>query len=679
MPSGGASMAQKGPSRKTQQEALRLRRDLERHNRLYYIEARPEISDEAYDRLYLRLRDLESEYPELVTPDSPTQRVGGAPLQEFASVRHVEPMLSLDNTYSAEEVAEWEARVRRALPGETVTYTAELKIDGVAVALTYRDRRLVRGATRGDGLTGDDVTANLRTLRVLPLTLRPAAPAGDLVVRGEVYLPKAVLAALNAQKTAAGEKEFANPRNAAAGSLKLLDPRQTAQRPLSLFCYAVDSQTAQRCKTQSVLLAALENWGLPVNPNRRPCRTLDEVMAFAREWEAARHKLPYEMDGLVIKVDDFDQQRRLGATSKSPRWAIAYKYSASRAQTRLQDILVSVGRTGVLTPVAVLEPVHLAGSTISRATLHNEEDLARKDIRIGDLVVIEKAGEVIPQVVEPDVKARTGSERKFKMPAACPVCRSRVVKLPEEVAARCVNAGCPAQVKGRLLHFGSRDAMDIEGLGEALVEQIVDQGLVHDYGDLYALTLEALKSLERMGEKSAQNLLAALAGSKRRTLGRLIYGLGIPLVGEHSAEVLAGRFPDLDALLEAGEEDLVAIHEVGPKMAASIHDFFQLPETRAILKKLKSAGLNVRRRPEEKPAAGVLTGKTFVFTGELKHFSRPQAEARVKSLGGRASGSVSAKTDYVVAGSGPGSKLDKARKLGVKVLTEAEFQKLIGE
>lgn len=667
------------PDSKIKAEAEWLRSEINRHSRLYYILAEPEISDEAYDRLYRRLQDLEAQYPVLITDDSPTQRVGGEPLTEFKSVRHAEPMLSLDNTYSADEVSEWAARIQRLLPGEPVAFAVELKIDGVAVAVCYEDRRLIQGATRGDGATGDDITENLKTLRGLPRRLNDSAPAGALTVRGEVFLPKAALIALNEQKNAAGEKVFANPRNAAAGSLKLLDPRLTAQRPLAAFFYALDSRNAAPLKTQNAVLAILESWGLPVNPYRCHCKSLEEIMAFSRQWEDRRQGLPYEIDGLVIKVDDFDQQNRLGATSKSPRWAIAYKYSASQAQTRLLDILVQVGRTGVLTPVAVLEPARLAGSTIARATLHNWDDIERKDIRIGDTVVIEKAGEVIPQVVGPVTALRTGAEKKFRMPGRCPVCGSHVVKLEGEVAQRCVNPACPAQIKCGLMHYGSRDAMDIEGLGQALVEQLVDQGLVKDFSHLYALTADELVPLERMAEKSAENLISAISGSKHRTLARLIYALGIPQVGEHSGEVLAAVFPDIDALAAADLETLDAIPEIGPKVASAIHEFFHQPETKAVLQKLKKAGVNTVRRPEEKKADGKLTGKTFVFTGELEGFTRSQAESRVKALGGRAAGSVSKQTDYVVAGADPGSKLDKAKRLGVAVLDEGEFRGLVGD
>jgi DNA ligase (NAD+) len=660
-------------------EAIQLRRDLNRHNRLYYVLAEPEITDAEYDRRYRRLQDLEAQHPGLAAPDSPTRRVGGKPLSGFAAVRHAEPMLSLDNTYSMEELSEWDERVRKALPGEQVAYTVELKIDGVAVALTYRNRKFVLGSTRGDGVTGDDVSQNLKTLASLPLALDSQAPAKVLVVRGEVFLPKKAFLELNQEKEEAGEKVFANPRNAAAGSLKLLDPSLTARRPLALFVYALDEQNRARLRTQSRVLASLAEWGLPVNPRYARCDTLEEIKRFLAEWEKKRHELPFEIDGLVVKVDDLDQQQRLGATSKSPRWAIAYKYAAEQARTRLLAIKVQVGRTGVLTPVAEVEPVFLAGTTVSRATLHNEEDIARKDIREGDLVIIEKAGEIIPQIVGPLAEARTGKERKFKMPAACPVCQSETIKLEGEVAWRCLNPACPAQLKGSIRHFAQRDAMDIEGLGEALVDQLVEKKMVRDYGDLYDLNPKQLASLERMAEKSAENLVAALSASKHRTLGRLIYALGIPQVGEHSGEVLAAQYPDLKALGQAQPEELQSIREIGPKVAESIQAFFSRPEIQAVLTKLEKAGVNLRQLPGEKAVTGEFSGKTFVFTGELESLTRSQAEARVKSKGGRPTSAVSKNTDYVVAGPGAGSKLDRAKKMGIPVLNEKEFLKLIGE
>ncbi len=672
-------MPPKPCSSKIIKEADELRRTLNRHNRLYYVLAKPEISDAGYDRLFRRLKDLEAEYPQLVDPDSPTQRVGGEPIPGFKSVRHADPMLSLENTYSEDELEEWDERVRRALPDEEVSYSVELKIDGVAVALRYGGRRFIQGATRGDGDAGDDVTANLMTLRSLPLTLDCPAPEKEIVIRGEIFLPRKAFLVWNEKRAAAGEKVFANPRNAAAGSLKLLDPRLTAQRPLAIFLYSADRNTANGLKTQSALLTALLSWGLPVNPYHSHCRNLKDVMKFSRKWQERRHALPYEIDGLVVKVESVDQQRRLGSTSKSPRWAIAFKYSAVQARTRLEAIKVQVGRTGVLTPVALLKPVQLAGSIISRASLHNEEDIERKDIREGDCVIIEKAGEVIPQVVGPVLAERSGSEKKFQMPGQCPICHSRVIKLTDEVAWRCVNPGCAAQVKGRVLHFAQRTAMDIEGLGESLVEQLVDKGLVKDYGDIYNLSLEKLVPLERMAMKSAENLLQGIEASKHRTLGCLIFALGIPLVGERAAEILAAAFTELSALVSASDEELQNLPEIGPKAAASLSGFFQSEETQAILHKLYQSGVNVKRLPEEVRERGKLSGRTFVFTGELEGFTRGQAEARVKALGGRASGSISAQTDYVVTGSAPGSKLDKARKLGVEVLGEEAFRQMIEE
>ncbi|MCK5243516.1 NAD-dependent DNA ligase LigA [bacterium] len=662
---------------KVKKEIAHLRQELNRHNRLYYVLTEPEISDQAYDELYTRLRELEAQHPKLVTEDSPTQRVGGEALKGFVSVRHTEPMLSLDNTYSEDELAGWDERVRKALPGEVVRYSVELKIDGIAIAVKYKDRKFSQGVTRGDGADGDDVTENIKTLKSLPWCLAASAPQGSVEVRGEVFLPKQAFAKLNEQKQETGEKPFANPRNAAAGSLKLLDPKITAQRPLAIFLYAVDSGTARQLGTQTKILNTLTKWGLPANSNHCACKDIGEVRKFLQAWDRKRHGLPYEIDGLVIKVEDIEQQKRLGATSKSPRWAIAYKYAAEQARTRLKRITVQVGRTGVLTPVAELEPVLLAGSTIARATLHNEDNIVSKKIYEGDQVVIEKAGEIIPQVVMPVIE-RQGPVT-FKMPKQCPVCGSRVVRLEGEVAHRCMNPGCLAQVKGRIRHFSQRNAMDIEGLGEALVDILVEKGLVQDYADLYILTAEQLIPLERLAQKSAENLIAGLDQSKQRTLGRLIFALGIPQVGEHAGEVLAAHYPDLKALAKAPVEEMQDIHEIGPKVARSLQDFFNHSETKAIIAKLEKAKVNTKQLPGEARQEGELTGKMFVFTGELTIYTRNQAESRVKALGGRAAGSVSKKTDFVVAGPGAGSKLEKAKKLGVKVITEQEFKKMLKE
>ncbi len=641
--------------------------------------AQPEIPDQAYDRLYKQLQQLEQAYPELRTPDSPTQRVGGEPITGFKAVKHRQPMLSLENTYSETELQEWIARVEKGLGQEEVVYTVELKIDGVAISVTYQDRIFTQAVTRGDGETGDDVTHNLRTIKSLPLELEARAPMGLMEIRGEVYMPRQVFLNFNQRQEAAGEKTFVNPRNAAAGSLKLLDSRLTAQRGLAVTLYSADDQVMKQVKKQSALLEWLPQWGLPVNREFRLCHNARDILDFARVWETRRHDLPFDIDGLVVKVDRVDQQQRLGFTSKTPRWAIAYKYAAAQAETTLKKISVQVGRTGVLTPVAELEPVFLAGTTVARATLHNEEDMERKDIREGDQVIVEKAGEIIPQVVEPMLSKRQGNLKKFKMPTRCPICSSQVVKLEGEVAHRCVNPGCPAQVKGSILHFAQRSAMDIDGMGEMLVTQLVDKQMVHDYSGLYRLSEVELSALERMGQKSADRILKSLERSKHRSLGRLIFALGIPMVGEHAAELLAAVFEDIHALSEAPEETLMDVEEIGPKVASSIVKFFQQQESRTIVEHLLAAGVNGRRLPEEIKQGGKLQGKTFVFTGELQQFTRSQAQSRVKTLGAKTAGSVSAKTDYVVAGEAAGSKLNKARQLGVAIISEAEFLKLIEE
>ncbi len=657
----------------------KLKEELHRHNRLYYVVAQPEISDQDYDRLYQQLQQLEQAYPELITPDSPTQRVGGEPIAGFEQVKHRQPMLSLENTYSEEELQEWIDRVEKGLGQERVAYTVELKIDGVAISVTYQDHKFVQAVTRGDGERGDDVTQNLRTIKSLPFKLEPHAPLGTVEIRGEVFMPRQDFLNFNQRQEAVGEKTFANPRNATAGSLKLLDSRITAQRALAITFYSADDRVMRQVKEQSTLLDLLEQWGLPVNREHRLCHSAQEILAFAHIWETRRHELAFDIDGLVVKVNRVDQQQRLGFTSKTPRWAIAYKYAAAQAETQLRKITIQVGRTGVLTPVAELEPVFLAGTTVARATLHNEEDIERKDIREGDQVIVEKAGEIIPQVVEPVLSKRKGPLKKFKMPDHCPVCSSQVIKLEGEVAHRCINPGCPAQVKGSILHFAQRSAMDIDGMGEMLVNQLVDKNMVHDYSELYRLSRDQLAGLERMGIKSADNVLKSLEQSKRRSLGRLLFALGIPMVGEHSAELLAAAFEDIQQVSHASTEDLLAIEEIGPKVASSIEKYFHQKESQDILKRLMQAGVNGKRLPEEIRQSGKLQGKIIVFTGELQNFTRVQARNRVKALGGKAAGSVSAKTDYVVAGEGAGSKLNKARQLGVLIISETEFLKLIEE
>ncbi|NOZ21023.1 MAG: NAD-dependent DNA ligase LigA [Planctomycetes bacterium] len=667
-------------SKAAAQEIEKLREQIRYHDRKYYVENAPEISDHEYDMLMKKLEALEEKHPGLVTPDSPTQRVGGEPVEGFATVRHRVPMLSISNTYSDEELREFDDRVRRLLGGEDFSYVAELKIDGLAVTLWYENGLLVRGATRGDGETGEEVTANLRTIRQIPLRLTNGKKAPPVIeVRGEVYMTHKELDRLNKQREEAGEPPFANPRNAAAGSLKLLDPRITAQRRLRMFAYDVGHFEGINLESHHQTLSILGKVGFVLNPHTKQCKDIEAVIRRCRVWNEKRRDLDYEVDGMVIKIDRLDQRRRLGATSKSPRWQMAYKFPAEEAQTPLERITVQVGKTGVLTPVANLRPVRLAGTTVARATLHNFEELARKDIREGDEVVIQKAGEIIPQVLRVVKEKRPIWARPFPVPTHCPVCGSEVIKPEGEVYVRCVNIGCPAQIKERIKYFAGRNAMDIEGLGAALVEQLVDEGLVHDCADLYSLPLDRLVSLERMAEKSATNLLSAIEKSKRREIDRLIAGLAIPHVGTRAAEVLTENFASLDELASAPVERLEEIHEIGPVMAAAIAGFFRNEEIQRILEKLKAAGVNMVRLSTpgadgEKP----LAGKTLVVTGTLGRYSRKEIEDLIKQLGGKPAGSVSKKTDYVVAGESPGSKKTKAEQLGVPVLSEEEFDELIG-
>jgi len=660
----------------------KLREEIRRHNRKYYVENSPEISDREYDMLLKELERLEKAHPELVTPDSPTQRVGGEPLKEFATIVHDVPMMSIANTYSADELREFDARVKRLLPSEDVSYVAEPKVDGVAVSLRYENGRLLRGATRGDGRQGDDVTANVRTVRAIPLKLQTEKPPSLLEVRGEVYMPFDAFRKCNSEREEAGEPQFANPRNATAGSLKLLDSRITARRGLRFFAYAVGVAEGIPFETQAELLDALAAFGLPVNPQRRLCESIDEVVALADEWDGLRGTLGYAWDGMVVKVNSLDQQRRLGATSKAPRGMVAFKFQPEEAITRLRGVDWQVGRTGVLTPVARLEPVLLAGTTVSNATLHNYDEVQRKGVRVGDEVVIQKAGEIIPQVLRVS-ETHGGSE--IAPPEQCPVCGGGVEKDPDRkegkrvkkgVHYRCVYPLCPAQVKQRIIHFASRDAMDIEGLGPAVVEQLVDKGLVKDVADLYALTAEQVAALERMGEKSAANLVNAIHKSKDRGLARLLAALGIRQVGMHAARLLAENFRNMGDLAAADVERLSDIHEMGDITARNIAEFFARDETRTVLAKLKTHGVRMESLSEPKATVGPLAGKTIVVTGTLENYSRQSIQDRIRELGGKPSSSVSRKTDYVLAGENPGSKLDKARKLGVPVLTEDEFETL---
>ena len=665
-----------------------LREQIRRHDFLYYVEAKPEIPDREYDRLYAELKKLEEEHPDLVTPDSPTQRVGGQPVKEFNPVRHSVPMMSLDNTYSTEELREFDTRVRKLLPNENVEYVLEPKIDGVSISVHYENGQLTVGATRGDGTTGDDITANLKTIKAIPLSLITHLPSPItrlLEVRGEVYMKVADFQKLNAAREKAGEPLFQNPRNTTAGSLKQLDPAIVAQRPLNAVFYAIaDVGQASRLSisTQSEVLESLKKFGLPTHRHWWICKDIDEVIRRAEELQTLEAKLPFEIDGAVVKVNSLAQWERLGATAKAPRYAIAYKYSHEQAQTKLKDITVQVGRTGTLTPVAELEPVFLAGSTISRATLHNEEEIKRKDIRIGDTVVIEKAGEVIPAVVGVVKEKRLRDARPFDfvkhVHGKCPVCGGPIHRDPEFVAWRCENIACPAQLKRTIGHFASRGAMDIEGLGEVLVNQLVDKKLVRDVADIYSLTVDQLANLERMAEKSATNVVNAIADSQNRELWRLINGLGILHVGEGAARKLADHFHDLDKLASASVEELQEAEDVGPVMAESIHDFFHNPRNQAVIAKLKRARINiVAASPARGSATGPFAGKTVVVTGTLDKFSRDEAKHALRNAGATVTDSVSKKTDYLVVGADAGSKLDKARALDVKTLTEAEFVKML--
>ncbi|MDR5682877.1 MAG: NAD-dependent DNA ligase LigA [Armatimonadota bacterium] len=655
-----------------------LRRQIDHHNYRYYVLDDPEISDEAYDALVGELRELEARYPELVTPDSPTQRVGAPPSAAFAEVRHRVPMLSLANAFTEDELRAWDRRVRGGLRGQRVEYVCELKIDGVAVNLVYEGGQLVRGATRGDGFRGEDVTANLRTVRSVPLRLRAEAPIPSFVeVRGEVYLSRQAFEAVNRERERQGLSLFANPRNAAAGSLRQLDPAVTASRPLQIFCYGVGHVEGLRLDTHWEALRWMREAGLRTHPASRLCDDLEAVLAFVEEWTHRHRELDYDTDGVVVKVNSFDQQHELGATAASPRWAIAYKFPAQQAVTRVKDIVAYVGRTGAVTPVAILEPVRVSGVTVQHATLHNEDEVRRKDVRIGDFVVVQRAGEVIPEVVRVLAERRTGAERAWQMPKVCPVCGSPIVRPPGQAVARCTGgASCPAQVLERLIHFASRDAMNIEGVGPKLLQQMLDRGLVRDPADLYRLTKDQVLTLERMADRSAQNVLDAIERSKQTTLGRLVYALGIRHVGASTAQALARQFGDIRRLMRASFEEIRDVPGVGPVVARSVRDFFDRRENRGLVERLLRAGV----RPESPEAVGTgpLAGKTFVFTGTLDGIPRRQAEEMVRAAGGVVSGSVSAKTDYVVVGTDPGSKAERARKLGVRILDRRAFLDLVG-
>jgi DNA ligase (NAD+) len=667
---------------KAEKRVAELRDEIRRHEHLYYALDRPEISDQEYDALDRELRDLEALFPDLVTPESPTQRVGEKPSLEFPTFVHRAPMRSLDNTYSEEELREFEERIFRVVGKREIAYTAELKIDGLSMSLHYEGGRLARAVTRGDGVRGDDVTPNARAIRAIPLLLRGDDVPAELEARGEVYLPRTRFEAMNREREEGEEEPFANPRNAAAGTMKSLDARVVAKRGLDVFLYAIAHVKGSAPRSQWEALERLRSWGLRTNPTSRRCVGLEEVLAFVEEWRERRADLEYEIDGVVLKVDDFALQQELGSTSKFPRWAIAYKYPAMQAATVVEKIEVQVGRTGKLTPVAHLAPVALAGATVSRATLHNEEEIARKDVRVGDTVLIERGGEVIPKVVRVVAEKPRGA-LPWVPPERCPVCGTAAVKPEGEVDRRCPNASCPAQIEERLKHFSRREAMDIEGLGDVLVHELVEKGLVRDFADLYALRFEDLAPLfapkAKKGESlGARNLLAAIDASRSRELRRLLFGLGIRFVGERAALLLARRFRSLDALAAADVEAIDDIYEIGPAVAESVHAWFRDPANRRLVERLQVAGLRVG---EGEPAAGsqAFQGMQFVLTGTLESMTRDEAKAAIEGRGGRVTSSVSKKTSVVVAGREAGSKLDKAKELGVETVDEAAFRAMLSQ
>jgi len=667
---------------KAKAEIKRLRDEINYHNYRYYVLDEPEISDQEYDRLLRRLMELESKYPELITPDSPSQRVGATPQPFFSEVRHRVPMLSLENAFSEAEISDFIVKVKKGLFGANdLNFLVEPKIDGLAVELVYENGMLISASTRGDGYVGENVTANIKTILSVPIKLIPlkdAPPIPELLeVRGEVYMEKEDFKRLNKEREREGLPLFANPRNAAAGSVRQLDPRVTAKRRLNIFFHGVGSILPNNFSTQYDLMLALQSWGIRVNrPFMKLCTDLQEIREYLRDLESKRESLPYEIDGAVIKVNQLEYQARLGQKSRSPRWAIAYKFKATQATTQILKIDVQVGRTGALTPVAHLRPVEVGGVVVKRATLHNQEEIQRKDIRIGDTVIIERAGDVIPEVVKVVETKRTGKEVPFEMPTHCPVCGTKVEKREGEVILRCPNPECPAQSRQSLKHFVSRGAMNIEGLGQKLLDQLMEKGLVKDPADLYTLKKEDLLRLERMGPKLAQNILDAIERSKKTTLSKFLYSLGIRYVGEHTAQILATRYKTLDELMDATEEDLMTIEGIGPQVAESIVSFFSQDNNRELIKRLLNCGVTFETPVEAYESE--IAQKTFVITGTLKSMGREEAKRLIQEKGGIVGSSVSKSTDYVVVGESPGSKLQKARELGVKILQEEEFLRLIG-
>jgi DNA ligase (NAD+) len=671
--------AQKAAPAAAAKEIERLREEIRHHEYLYYVEDNPEVSDAAFDRLMVRLRELEEQHPEWRTADSPTQRVGGAPRDGFQSVRHKVPMVSLDNVFSFEGLGEFDRRVRELTGRAKVDYVAEHKFDGLSLSLLYEKGQLVRGVTRGDGTTGEDVTPNVKTIRSIPLSiaatqLKKAKMAGNFEVRGEVVMTKEAFQELNRQQEEQGGKIFANPRNAAAGAVRMLDPKTTASRRLDFFAYyiLVDGRAPERRLSEG--LEALQTLRFKASDDWKLCHSLPEVERYIEQWDTRRTKLPYEIDGIVVKVDEISLQNELGFTSKAPRWAIAYKYPAHQETTVVKEITVNVGRTGTLTPVAVFEPVQIGGVTVVKSTLHNMDEIERLNIHAGDTVLVERAGEVIPHVLK--VVKHGEEEKPFRMPRECPVCGMGVHRAEGEVAYRCVNVSCPARRRESFLHFAGRHAMNIDGLGEKIVDQLIETGLVKDFADLYKLKLEQVAGLERMAEKSAQNLLDEIEASKKNSLARLVYAIGIPFVGERTAQLLAAHFGSMEKIAEAGAEELMEVTEIGPKIAEGVQEFFSEAANRKLVERLRAVGVNMKEERAE-PRGTKFAGMTFVFTGTLKNRSREEAEALVAAQGGKAGSSVSKKTNYVVVGEDPGSKFDKAKSLNVPILNEKEFNQLV--
>jgi DNA ligase (NAD+) len=659
-----------------QKKIEKLRKEIREHDYRYYVLNQPTISDQQYDLLFSRLKALEEVNPQFITPDSPTQRVSGEPIEGFAAVRHSVPMLSIDNTYSPEELRTFDTRVKKLLEGADYDYVVELKIDGLAINLRYEKGRLVTAATRGDGQTGDDVTANVRTIKAVPLILLNSEVVPDVLdVRGEVYMPKSSFAQLNRLKAEAGEPAFANPRNAAAGTLKLLDARETFQRKLSFFAYATGEMSQPIAEDHYQTLQAFKKFGLPVNPNIKRAKNIEEVIEICNSWADKRSELPYQIDGMVIKINRLDQREILGYTGRAPRWCIAYKFAAEQAETLVESIDVQVGKSGILTPVANLKPVLLAGTTVKRASLHNFEMLAKLDVRCGDVVLIEKAGEIIPQVIEVKKENRPAHTVAFEPPKKCPNCGGDVKKDADGVYLRCINPHCLGQLKEKLCYFAGRGQMDIEHLGVALIEQLVDAGLVKNFADIYKLTKDDLIQLERMADKSAQNVVDSIEASKKRPLWRFLAGLGIRHIGGQTAQILVEQFGSLDALMKANMADFDAIEQIGPKIAESVYEYFQDEKNLHVIEELLSAGLTPIHQKTQK--SDKMAGKTIVITGTLVSMTRQQAEQAIKQAGGKTSSTVSKKTDFVLAGENPGSKLDKAAALGVKVLSEKDFLVLL--